>query len=193
MSELNCPFLQRAGENFAASTERFERYIAGLDDHPANWSPNPGNWSVASCMEHLIKVSEPYFEKLESAFDKARAGDRTGSEPYGRGTFVGRFFLSVLDPDRPTFKAVKAPGIFLPRTGTIDFAKASERFRAVQERWIELLPKGDGLDLGGIKVATPFSPLIRMTAAQVIQMHAWHEPRHLQQAERLTGHPDFPL
>lgn len=191
--DLKCDFLGKADRAFIASTERFERYIAGLDDEPANWSPRPGIWSVAACMEHLVKSSEIYFANIEAALNKGRAAGRTGGEPYGNGTFMGRFFLGVVNPDRAQFKAVKAPGLFLPRTGAIDFGEMSERFRAVQKRWSGVLRAADGLALGRIRLATPLSPFIRMTAAQAIQLHAWHEPRHLEQAERLTGHPDFPL
>jgi len=42
-------------------------------------------------------------------------------------------------------------------------------------------------------MATPVSRFLRVTAAQAILIHVYHEPRHLAQAERLTRHPGFPI
>lgn len=191
--ELTCDFLRTAEAAFAASTERFERYLAGMSDASANWSPLPGTWSVAGNIEHLVKGSELYFERMVPALVKGREADWTGKAPYDRGTLVGRMILGVLDPDRPRFRPVKTVPRFAPRPGPIDYAEICDRFRAVQRRWPEVLRLADGLDLGRIKIATPISPLLRVTVAQAIQIHVWHEPRHLEQAERITAHPDFPV
>jgi|GEM_PF-5856151 len=111
---------------------------------------------------------------------------------YGKGTWVGRLLLGALDPARPKFKAVQSPKVFRPQVGEIEFGPLCTRFREAQMKWHEILRLADGLELGEVKLATPVSSLLRMTAAQAIQLHVFHEPRHLAQAERLTRHPDFP-
>ncbi len=192
MSRPTCPFLRDAERSFSEATERFEKLVRPLDDHRANWSPDPKAWSVAACIDHLVVSAESYFDGLEPALDSGRAAGRTGAAPYGRGTWGGRLLLGVLDPERPSFRAVKAPSVFRPRTETVEFLPTCNAFRAVQSRWHDILQKADGLDLGRIKLATPVSPLLRVSAAQAILIHTYHEPRHLAQAERLIAHPDFP-
>ena len=192
MSDLQCPFLMDADRGIAAATDRFEQLVAPLDERQANWSPEARIWSVAACIDHLVVSSETYFTKLEPALTRARIVGQTGSQPYGRGTLVGRLLLGVLDPKRAKVKAVPAPRAFRPATGAIDFERSCAAFRAVQTRWHEILRRADGLDLGRIKLAMPVSWFLRLTAAQAILVHVYHEPRHLAQAERLTRLPDFP-
>jgi len=193
MSELKCPVLRDANRGFAAATARFEKHIARIDPVRANWRSDRNAWSVAACVDHLATASETYFDKLLPALDKARAAGRRGSAPYGNGSLVGRMIIGVLDPDRPRFKPVKTARVFAPTRGEIDFVEACNRFRGVQARWRKVLGLADGLDLGRIRLATPISPLLRITAYEAILIHVYHEPRHLTQAERIASHHDFPL
>jgi hypothetical protein len=193
MAELQCPLLAGYDRAFAAATRRFEQLVAPLDAERAGWSPDPRTWSVAACLDHLNRSSTTYFEQLAPALDRAREAGLAGGAPYGRGTWVGRFLLGVLDPLRPRFKAVKAPKVFRPAVvDAIDFDAACEEFRAVQERWHAVLRQADGLPLGEVKLATPVSRLLKVTAHQAILIHVFHEPRHLGQAERVVQHREFP-
>ena len=193
MTELRCPVLAGYDRAFAAATRRFEQLVAPLDAERAAWSPDPKAWSVAACLDHLNRSSTTYFERLEPAIAAARDAGLAGGAPYGKGTWVGRFLLGVLDPLRPTFRAVKAPRAFRPAAiEDIDFAAACAEFRAVQERWHAVLRQADGLLLGEVKLATPVSKLLKVTAHQAILIHVFHEPRHLAQAERVVQHREFP-
>lgn len=190
---LQCPVLAGYDRAFTAATRRFEQLVAALDDDLAAWSPDPKVWSAAACIDHLNRASRSYFTHLEPALAQARADGLVGGQPYGKGTWVGRRLLGVLDPLRSSFKAVPAPGVFRPATGAIDYAGACDEFRAVQARWQAILRQADGLALDDINLQTPVSRWLKVSAHQAILIHVYHEPRHLAQAEKVTRHRDFPL
>lgn len=192
MTDLQCPLLAGYDRAFAAASRRFEQLVAPLDQELASWSPDPKAWSVSACIDHLNRASTTYFERLEPALQQARTAGLVGGAPYGKGTWVGRFLLGVLDPLRPRFKPVKAPKVFRPAVADVAFDAACREFRSVQARWHALLREADGLPLGQIELATPVSRLLKVTAHQAILIHVFHEPRHLAQAERVVRHRAFP-
>jgi hypothetical protein len=58
-------------------------------------------------------------------------------------------------------------------------------FLHVQSQLILQLALAGGLDLRRVKVATPISPLLKMSLGMMFAQVAAHERRHLQQAWRV--------
>ncbi len=130
-----------------------------------------------------------YIGKMEPAITKARGAGQVGSEPYGRGTLAGRLLVGFLGQPG---KTVRAPGVFRPRSSRLDLDEVSGAFRERSAKMIELAVQADGLDLGRIRIATPVSPVLRLSLAQAFEVHVLHTPRHLAQADRVRRHEGFP-
>jgi len=46
-----------------------------LSAEQINWRPSAGQWNIAQCLEHLIRLNEPYFPQI----DKILSGQRQAS------------------------------------------------------------------------------------------------------------------
>jgi hypothetical protein len=188
---IQSQLLAECAERFRAAITRAETLCAGLSQAQANFKPEPKRWSVAECLEHLSTSMTSYLPHLQRAVERARAANRTGSEPWGKGTFFGRFILNNMVKG-PTHMKVKAPPPFRPEVRSEwDLAEVLQRFKERTGEMLALLEQADGLDLGRIKQGTPM-PMVKVTLAQSFEIHSRHNHRHLDQAQRVTEHDSFP-
>ncbi len=189
--QIQSQLLAECAERFRAAVTRAETLCAGLTQAQANFKPEPKRWSVAECLEHLNTSMNSYLPHLQRAVERARAANRTGSEPWGKGTFFGRFILNNMVKG-PTHMKVKAPPPFRPEVRSDwDLAEVLQRFKERTGTMLSLLEQADGLDLGRIKQGTPM-PMVKVTLAQSFEIHSRHNHRHLDQAQRVTEHASFP-
>jgi len=188
---LKTGLLAECANGYAEALVAFDKLVEGLSDAQANFKPTPKKWSINECIEHINISNRLYAAKLEAAIEKARAAGKTGSEPYGRGTLMGRFILNNLRQGAKARK-VPAPGKFKPVDSEHDQARLSEEFRRYVNRLKELAEQAEGLPLGKLKFPTPVAPIGRVTAAQAFEMMRHHTQRHLGQAERVKTAEGFP-
>lgn len=176
---------------YADTLAAFDKLIAGLSDAQANFKPAPSSWSINECIEHINISNRLYAVKLGGAIEKARAAGKTGGEPYGRGTLLGRFILKNLRQGANARK-VPAPGRFKPISSEHQLSKLGEEFRHHVTRLRELAIEAEGLPLGKMKFTTPAAPIGRITAVQGFEMMFHHSQRHLAQAERVKSAEGYP-
>lgn len=188
---LKSELLAECANGYAEALAAFEKLVAGLSDVQANFKPAPKKWSINECIEHVNISNRLYAGKLGGALEKARAAGKTGGEPYGRGTLLGRFILNNLRQGANARK-VPAPGAFKPISSTHELARLSEEFRQHITRLNELAAGAEGLPLGKMKFTTPVVPIGRVTAAQAFEMMFRHTQRHLAQAERVKTAEGYP-
>jgi len=170
---------------------RVETLTSGMSAEAGSWKPSEKAWSVAKCLEHLNESMGTYAEKMRPAIEKARREGKTGTEPYGKGTWIGRYLVGFLRKG-PDEKKAPAPGTFQPKSSDLDLAAVVERFRTRVRTMIALAEEADGLRLGDVVFGTPVSPLVRLSLAQAFEVHVHHTPRHLDQAERVIRMDGFP-
>ena len=179
------PLLSEWANQYEVSRNALQRLAQGLDDELANRRPGPDSWSVTECVDHLTVTVALYLPRMERAIERGRSKGIVGKPPYGKGSFLGRMILGVLDPAGG--RTFKAPRIFRPRRKEYDFAAVAAELDAGLARMIELVADAEGLALGRIRLASPVSPWPRLTLAEAFEIHALHTPRHLTQAERVRA------
>jgi hypothetical protein len=184
-------YLQTHAAAMNETLARIDALVAGVSDAQANFKPGPKKWSINECLDHINAGNRLYCVKLEKAFAKARAKGRTGAEPYGRGTLLGRFILGVLR-EGPNGRKVPAPGVFKPGRSELKLAALADQFRTHARRLVELAAEAEGLPLGKLKFTTPAAPIGRVAASQVFEMMQLHTHRHLGQAERVKTSEGYP-
>lgn len=182
--------LRQVIEVHGACADRLDALLADGRDAHANWKPAADAWSIAECIEHLNRTLEPYLAKAEDALAKAKATGRTGEPPYGRGTLFGRFLVGFLA--KGPSKKVGSPKTFRPASSGLEIPAVRDAFHANVERLSQLARDADGLALGKIRFGTPVSSLLRVSLAQMFEVHVLHTPRHMGQAERVTRADGFP-
>lgn len=193
--ELRSDELQESWRELVANGERAEELASGLTPGQLRWRPEPERWSVGECLEHLVLTGEAYLEVLDEAIEEGRRRGKHAEGPYRR-SLVGRLLAWTLEP--PPRLKVPAPEIIRPRTGAPEVGDRPDpdaslpRFLALRARLGRRLEAADGLDLGRIRLASPFFAFLRFDLGSAFRMVAAHERRHLWQAERVTAEEGFP-
>jgi len=159
-----------------------------LSDRQIAWTPPEGGWGVGQCFEHLIVVADDYDERLSPRLAEARASSDSPALVGHKSTLLGRLFVNGVKPASP--RRFKAPGAFVPppepRAGVVP------AFCERQTRLADLLEQARGIDLSRYTITSPVSKLIRFNLGDALLILVYHAERHLNQATRVTEHPEFP-
>ncbi|MDP2497291.1 MAG: DinB family protein, partial [Candidatus Palauibacterales bacterium] len=59
------------GELRATGAEA-EELTSGLTPEQLSWRPEPDAWSIAECLDHLVRTGEAYLEVLDEAIEEGR-------------------------------------------------------------------------------------------------------------------------
>lgn len=161
--------------------------FGGLTADQLNWRPADDAWSVAQCLDHLIKSHEAF--QLE--FEKLAAGKRANSfwENWSPFTgFVGRFLIKSL---KDNSKKYKAPARSIVPPSTID----GNIVRSFEEN-IGSLKKclGDCAEADREKtvLTSPFLSVMTYKLDDAYTMLIEHGKRHIRQAGRVVEAEGFP-
>ncbi|MCW5977218.1 MAG: DinB family protein [Bryobacteraceae bacterium] len=160
----------------------------GLTREQLNWSPGPGRWSVAQCLDHLNAINAASASLLERAVAEGRRKAMLKDGPYAYG-FLSRWFLKTMEP--PVTRRVGAPRKFRPAAErSVD--EVLPPFLSLHERIEDLVRQADGLDLVRIKVPSPVTSLIRYSLGMAFWLLTAHDRRHLWQARQVLQDRRFP-
>jgi hypothetical protein len=154
--------------------------VRGLSREELTGRPDPANWSIAECLEHLNKTAAVIQPKIAAAIEHGKKDKIFGKGPASPGP-IGRFLIWMAEPP-PKFK-LPAPKEIVPRPDQGDPAEIVAEFTKVQEAWERLIRESEGLDQNKIKISAPFPGLPRLRLAAPIPWMMAHQRRHLLQAE----------
>ncbi len=160
-----------------AQTDELVSLLRALDDPRVIRRPAEGKWAVIEHVDHLVKVNARYADALGDALNRGWTAGKTGAGPF-RGSVVGRFFARSMEP--PVRKRIKTMKAMEPGTALeIDATRAA--FEDAQNRIRELLARAesDGLDLDGIRMGSPFLPLVRAPVSSWFAVVTAHTRRHI--------------
>lgn len=184
------PQLQDYLADLRSAQQEVHAVADGLPADAFNWKPAPDAWSVGECVVHLNIVAEGYVPALEGAL--------TDDAPRGAGPFrygwVSRRFIDALRPgSRPirTGRAMKPAPAEAARSHH-DPAATLADFDRLTDRLATLVERADGLDVGRIRMRSPFLRPLRLPVGAFLEAIGQHALRHAGQARRVTEHPAFP-
>jgi hypothetical protein len=161
--------------------------FGGLSAEQLNWKPSPDSWSIAQCLDHLIRTVEQFYPE----FDKIATGIRRNTfwQSYSPFTGMGgRFLINSLRTDS---KKVKTPSKAIVPPSEID-AGIVDRFIASNQEVIEKIKATAGADWKKTVVSSPFLSLMTYTIDDAYTVQVEHEKRHLRQAKRVMSSAGFP-
>jgi hypothetical protein len=138
---------------------------------------------VAECVAHLNLTSHAFLPLLEEGLAKAR---RLGGPPPRRyrRDLAGWLLWRTLPP--PVRIRLKTTAPFLPQT-TRSSDQLIAEFETLQAAQVALLEAADGLTLGKVRIASPFSARVRYNLFSCFSMLPPHQHRHLWQAEKAAA------
>ena len=169
----------------AVSTDVRDSF-GSLTPEQLNWKPDPGSWSVAQCLDHLIKSNEEFFPE----FEKVAAGTRSNSfwENYSPLTgMAGKFLVNVLQKDN---KKVKTNQKMTPPSEIA--ADIVDQFLRHQKELAGKVESIRNADWDKVVVTSPFMKLMTYRLSSGLQAIVEHEKRHVRQAKRVMAAEGFP-
>jgi hypothetical protein len=189
MSVVQIPSdLQEIVDQLLAVEGEAELLVSALDDEQCNWSPAPGAWSIAQCLDHLNVSNARYFEAICVAVEEAQGRGWTRTGPIVTSWF-GRRFIAMLEP--PVRMKTRAPKTIRPAARRHnaeiwpDFVRQHTHMRACVEQW------GD-VDMNRARFRNPLGPYGVVRAGTGLRIIAAHDRRHLWQASRVRIADGFP-
>lgn len=170
-------------------TKKVQVEFGRLSVGQLNWKPTSDQWSIAQCLDHLIKSNEQYFPLLESVANGIYKESFMERLPFLPG-FFGRLMLKTLDPSN--LKKLKTPAIFEPAASQLPVSIVTD-FVQHQQALTRLLKATDRFaNHEKIIVSSPVSGFITFSLKDAINILVVHEERHFMQAKRLLRANGFP-
>ncbi|HEX8031951.1 MAG TPA: DinB family protein [Vicinamibacterales bacterium] len=185
--ESSPPWRNRLIGEFADADARAIALVAGLDYDQLNWRPAPDKWSIGLCLEHLCITNDVYGAAIGGVLASAPKAPVPEITP---GWFSRYFIRSYIAPGSAA-KTSKAPPKIAPVSSKVELAIVDRFLRGNQDNRV-LLDRAASIDVNRVRFPNPFVPLLRFTAGTGFEILAKHESRHLLQAERVKGLPEFP-
>ena len=183
------------GELRAAGAEA-EEITSGLTREQLSWRPEPDAWSIAECLDHLVRTGEAYLEVLDEAIEDGRGRELRPRGEY-RPSLVGRWLPGFLEP--PPGLKIPAPRRIRPRPPEPGGSPPGNgghpiaAFLEMRQQLARRVRAADDLDIARIRVPSPFVPLLRFDLGSAFRVIAAHERRHLYQARRVRETEGFPV
>ena len=119
----------------------------------------------------------------------AHAGTILAAGPFRYG-LIARWFLKALAPTGS--KPVPAPKLFRPSSSHLECTTVVSHFQEVHLSFIAVAASADGLDLDRIRIASPALALLGFPLGIWLLSTASHMLRHLNQAQDVRSHGQFP-
>ncbi|MEI8167108.1 MAG: DinB family protein [Chloroflexales bacterium] len=173
---------------FEQLTREIDRRLGHLSAIQLNWRPNPEEWSLGQCLEHLIIANRAYFVPLEQLLAGQKPTTIWERLPVAPALFA-RLLIDALEP--AANRRVQAPKIFQPGQSAVE-RQILTTFAQQQQRMVELMRACERLDAANIIITSPIAAFVTyslLDAFRIIVVHAQH---HLAQTVKLLSLPEFP-
>jgi hypothetical protein len=184
---VNFPQLERIDRELAEAARRAHEIAAPLTAELWSTRPAVDQWSVAECLIHLNLTSRAFLRLIREAIGKARELKLHGSGPY-RMDLVGWFVYWLTNP--PVRFRVRTTAPFVP-SGVEPRDSVLDEFDLLQEQMAGCVREADGLDLGRVRIISPFDSRLKYNLYSCLRIIPAHQRQHLSQADAviraLTG------
>jgi len=166
------------------ATQRAWTLVQSTDGRLFTVRPNASSWSAAECLSHLSISTELFLPVLQKAIDDARKRGQANAKRQPKMDILGRVLRWFLEP--PIRQRVKTRAPFVPRSVRAK-AEAFGEFAALQSKLAEQIASARDLDLGRIKIVSPFDKRVRYNVYSAFRIVIAHQRRHLWQAEQAVA------
>lgn len=184
------PQLAAIGGEHDRLDERIRRLLAGTSDERWNRRNDPDAWSVAECFAHLNLSSAAMVPRLRVAWNEART---LGPAPHRyRATIVGAILTAMVGPvprvGRFGLGRVRTPAPFIPQ-GAMPREAILREFGEWQAAERLLLREAAAMPVDRVRIESPFAKGMFYDGYSSLRILVRHALRHVDQAERVWGHP----
>ena len=169
-------------------SRQVETEFGALTAEQLNWQQNPEKWSVAQCLEHLIKINNSYFPVFEQIISNNKKTSFLESLLF-LAHFFGKILLKELDPQQA--KKHKTTERYLPAQSAIS-SDIVAQFVAHQEELARYLQQLNAIDHHKTILTSPVASFITYSLKDAAAIIVVHEQRHILQAQTVMQQKAFP-
>jgi hypothetical protein len=162
--------------------------FGSLDARQLNWRPDPKQWSVAQCFEHLLTANRLMLAEAERAMDAAQPRTIWQRLPILPG-ILGRLLVRSQAPE--TKRKAVAPTKARPATSDIG-ADVVQRFIDQTRDCVSRVSAVDEARAADAIMPSPFLSLITYSVLDGWRLMVAHDRRHVEQARRVMATAGFP-
>ncbi len=172
--------LARIQGELAETSRRAHEIAARLENEQWRTRPAGDQWSVAECLIHLNMTSQAFLPLIKGALGKGRDRQVFRSTS-ARMDVVGRLLWLAVTVRLP----IKTTEPFVPVRVQPKDTVLSE-FDGLQDQVIDCLDAAEELDLGTLRVVSPFDSRIKYNLYSCLRIIPAHQRQHLRQAEQVV-------
>lgn len=173
-------------EEIDRQIDQVQGLISTYDTEALKWRPNESRWSITGQIAHLILVNGPYQKAMVEVVAAQPKGSSAG--PWKHPWFSRTFAKWMEPPVTRRYRTMKA---MIPDIGAEPETEA-EAFYTLQRELRDIIDSARGLDLGRIRLTSPFARLMRFSLGGAFGLVLGHNRRHIWLAEEVVGSPGFP-
>ena len=167
---------QRLAAHLAVTAASLEAEVTSLTPAQLAFKPAPGHWSIAEVLDHLVLVSQVYWDDLQAALKSPPSEQRSAF------TDADILWYGIDRTDREKAIAPELPAGKFDSLGSM-----LARYRKNHARLVEFVRTTDA-DLRGRIVSRQGSD-----AYQWALLISAHEQRHILQIREIKSAPKFPV
>jgi hypothetical protein len=168
---------------FEGAKREMNDIVSGISAEKFNERPAGGGWSIGECIDHLNVTDADYTAQIEKGINEAKEKKLFTEGNYKTSWFAGKFIKNV---EPPVKRRLKAPVKWTPHS-ELSIDKVTKNFIDLKGRYIELLKKSDGVNIGKIRIPSPATNLIKFPVFVLFKINAAHQRRHLWQAKNVKN------
>lgn len=166
-----------------------EATFGALDARQLNWRPSDAQWSVAQCLEHLLKTNRMMRAAADAAFAPGRTPTLWERMPIVPGLF-GRLLVTSQAPGGT--RKFKTTPQATPSASAID-GDVVRRFADHHRELAAWVAGADERRAAATVMTSPFAGAVIYTVLDGWRLMVSHDHRHLEQARRVMALPPFPV
>ncbi|AWH86708.1 hypothetical protein HYN59_17050 [Flavobacterium album] len=150
-----------------------------LSEEQLNFKASPGSWSILECLEHLNRYSAFYLPELRRHLTTSR----TETNPIFKSGLWGNYLVKMVIP-KEGGKKMKTFTAMNPSGSKLDKAVISQ-FIETQTQLLGIIESAGSADLNVAGIPVTFTKLIKLRLGDALRFMAYHNQRHVQQAQRI--------
>ena len=169
-----------------------ERKLAHLNADQLNWRTNADSWSLNEVFAHLNEYAAFYHASFRKVIAKTKYQKPTQnflSSPLGSAAWKSM----KLGKAKNVKRKYRALAAFNPTT-TPTIVKGSDWkvFFTGQEELSQILEDARKINIKRAKTALSISKIIKFRMGDTMNFLVYHNERHIQQAQNILNHKNFP-
>lgn len=172
--------------------QQLKSKFSAYSETQMNWKPDPSVWSLAEIFAHLNAYARFYHQTLTDRIDRTRFRSpriNYSSSPLGKSAWMSM----KLGNARNVKRKFNAPKEYNPTLNpAILNGDEVKTLLEGQHEFLGIIEKSVAVNLRKVKVPISISKLVRLRLGDALLFVAYHNDRHLEQALKLTKHPQFP-